>query len=134
MVDQFCIFLLIAGTYTPFLLISFGGAFGWSIFSLQWGTALFGIFLKIYNQTIFDKISLYIYIFMGWLAIFYIYDLYLILSSLAFYLVIGGGFAYTIGVLFYLLDAKVKYAHFIWHLFVILGSTMHYFAILFFFL
>ena len=130
--DQACIFLLIAGSYTPFLLIAFGGVFGWVFFGIQWGTAILGICLKIYDQEIFDKISLFIYAIMGWVAIFYIYDLYLILPETAFYLVVGGGLAYTIGIYFYLLDAHVHYAHFVWHLFVILGSLLHYLAIFFY--
>jgi hemolysin III len=133
-IDQACIFLLIAGTYTPFLLITFGGVFGWTIFAIQWGTALFGILLKFYDQEKFESVSLFIYIVMGWLAMFYIHDLYIVLPRVAFGLVVGGGVAYSIGVIFYLLDAKVRYAHFIWHLFVILGSSIHYYAIFFYLL
>ncbi len=133
-VDQVCIFLLIAGTYTPFLLITFGGVFGWTIFTIQWGTAFFGIFLKFYHEDKFDTLSLFMYILMGWLALFYINDLYLVLSSSAFFLVVAGGAAYTIGVVFYLLDAKIRYAHFVWHLFVLLGSSLHYYCIFFYLL
>lgn len=133
-VDQACIFLLIAGTYTPFLLISFGGVRGWSIFAIQWGTALFGILLKYYNQEKFDKVALFIYIIMGWFAIFYIHDLYIILPPNAFMLMVGGGLAYSVGVIFYLLDAKVHYSHFVWHLFVILGSSLHYTVIFYYLL
>ncbi len=132
--DQVCIFLLIAGTYTPFLLISFGGVFGWTIFTIQWGTALFGIFLKFYDQDKFDTLSLFIYIIMGWCALFYINDLYLVLSNTAFFLVVAGGLSYTFGIIFYLLDAKVRYAHFVWHLFVLLGSSLHYYCIFFYLL
>lgn len=132
--DQACIFLLIAGTYTPFLLITFGGVLGWTVFAIQWGTALFGILLKFYNQDKFNTFSLFLYIFMGWFAIFYIHELYVALPRTAFYLVVGGGMAYSIGVIFYLLDAKVRYSHFVWHLFVILGSSLHYFVIFFYLL
>jgi hemolysin III len=71
---------------------------------------------------------------MGWLALFYINDLYLVLPSSAFFLVVAGGAAYTVGVVFYLLDAKIRYAHFVWHLFVLLGSSLHYYCIFFYLL
>lgn len=127
--DHASIFLLIAGTYTPFLLISIGGVVGWTIFSLQWGLALLGITLKVVLKNRYQVMSLVMYLIMGWMAIVKIDLFYNAIDPAGFWMVISGGIAYTIGVVFYVLDDKVKLGHFIWHLFVMAGSVFHYLAI-----
>lgn len=128
-IDHGAIFLLIAGSYTPFSLVTIGGTLGWTIFGLQWSLALIGIFFKI---CCFDKMqyySLWLYISMGWLALPLIGYLYQNLPIGGLILVLLGGVVYTLGTIFYALDRKLPYAHFIWHLFVIGGSSLHYLCI-----
>ncbi|NMM47480.1 PAQR family membrane homeostasis protein TrhA [Marinigracilibium pacificum] len=124
--DHCGIYLLIAGTYTPVLLISIGGAKGWIYFIIQWSMAIIGIVIKIFFTGRFKLISTLMYAIMGWIIIFDIELLKSSLSEPAFKLLAAGGFAYTFGIIFYILDKKLKYAHFIWHLFVITGSLLHY--------
>jgi len=124
--DHCGIFLLIAGTYTPMLLVSIGGTTGWVIFGLQWTMAFFGIILKIFYTGRFRLLSTLIYALMGWVIVLRWQDLVMALPESAFWLLISGGLAYTVGIIFYILDSKVKYAHFIWHLFVMAGSILHY--------
>lgn len=127
--DHCGIFLLIAGTYTPMLLIAIGGTTGWVIFGLQWGLALTGIILKIFYTGRFRLASTLIYIFMGWIIVFQWNILVASIPDSAFWLLVSGGLAYTAGTIFYMLDSRVKYAHFIWHLFVMAGSILHYMMI-----
>ncbi len=128
-VDHACIYLLIAGTYTPLLLMEIGGSAGWTLFGIQWTLAFFGIIMKVFYFDEFKKFSLLLYAVMGWIAIFKLHDLYLAVPSVAFILILLGGIVYTLGIIFFVLDGKLPYAHFIWHLFVIVGSLMHYLAI-----
>jgi hemolysin III len=130
--DHACIYLLIAGTYTPLLLMTIGGPWGWTLFGIQWGLALFGILMKILYFDDFNKFSLLLYAAMGWIAIFKLHDLYLALPYTAFILILAGGIIYTVGIFFFILDGRLPYAHFIWHMFVIGGSLLHYFAIFLF--
>ena len=127
--DHCSIFLLIAGSYTPILLLSLGGETGWLIFGIQWMLVLIGIILKIKNTGKHEALSILLYIIMGWLIVFKWNDLISSISNPAFNLLLYGGIIYTVGIMFYLLDSKIKYFHFIWHLFVIMGSTMHYIMI-----
>ncbi len=124
--DHCGIFLLIAGTYTPVLLISIGGPTGWLFFGIQWGMALAGIVLKIFYTGRYKGLSTLIYAVMGWIIIFKVELVKALLPTGAFWLLAAGGFAYTAGIIFYSLDSRVKYAHFIWHLFVMAGSILHY--------
>ena len=124
--DHCSIFILIAGTYTPILLISIGGNTGWWIFGIQWILALIGIIFKIFYTGKYEGISITIYLIMGWMIVFKWNDLTSTISESAFHLLLGGGIIYTIGIIFYLFDSKIKYFHFIWHLFVITGSALHY--------
>lgn len=124
--DHCGIFLLIAGTYTPILLISIGGVTGWIFFGIQWGMAFIGIILKIFYTGKFKTISTLIYAVMGWIIVFKIEILKNSLPIPAYWLLISGGIAYTVGIIFYMLDSRVKYAHFIWHLFVMAGSILHF--------
>ncbi len=128
--DHSGIFLLIAGTYTPMLLVSIGGTVGWIVFGIQWTLALIGIILKIFFTGRFKLISTLIYVFMGWIIVFQWNTLVNAIPDSAFWLLLSGGLAYTAGVLFYMLDSRLKYAHFIWHLFVMAGSILHYIMII----
>ena len=127
--DHCGIYLLIAGTYTPLVLISIGGLTGWIYFGIQWGMALFGIILKIFYTGKYNLISTLIYALMGWVIIFKIELVKTILAPTPYCLLLCGGLAYTVGIAFYLLDYRMKFSHFIWHLFVMLGSILHYIMI-----
>jgi len=126
--DHIAIFLLIAGTYTPFALGVLRGALGWTLFGLIWGTALFGIITKLVPKLRHSKLSLVLYLGMGWMIVLVIRPLYQHLPLNGLLWLIAGGLAYTVGVIFYV--AKARYSHFIWHLFTIAGTTCHFFAIL----
>ena len=128
--DHCGIYLLIAGTYTPVVLISIGGLTGWIYFGIQWGMALFGIILKIFYTGKYNLISTLMYALMGWVIIFKIELVKTILAPTPYCLLLCGGLAYTVGIAFYLLDYRMKFSHFTWHLFVILGSILHYIMIL----
>lgn len=124
--DHCSIFIMIAGTYTPVLVIKVDGI---HILILQWSLVLLGVIFKIYFTGRFELISLIIYLTMGWLALFIIDDLYLTMASTEFWLMIMGGLAYTLGIIFYVFDHRIKYGHFIWHLFVLQGSVFHFIMI-----
>ena len=128
--DHCAIFLLIAGTYTPFLLINMRGTVGWTLFAVIWSLALTGVILKVIFKNRFKLARVGIYIAMGWLITFASSDLVASLSETALYLTIIGGVVYTAGVAFYLAD-RIPYMHAIWHLFVIGGSACHFSAIYF---
>ena len=127
--DHCGIYLLIAGTYTPVLLVSIGGTTGWVIFGVQWTIALIGIVMKIFYTGKFDKISTLIYAIMGWMIVIKWQELVHSIPSAALNLIIAGGISYTLGIVFYLIDTRIKFSHFIWHLFVIVGSLIHYIMI-----
>ena len=124
--DHCGIYLLIAGTYTPLVLISIGGTTGWVFFGVQWGMALTGVILKIFFTGRYNFLSTLMYAFMGWIIVFKIGLVKSILPEPAFWLLVSGGLAYTLGILFYILDYRMKLAHFIWHLFVMTGSILHF--------
>ncbi|PIB36887.1 hypothetical protein BFP72_16495 [Reichenbachiella sp. 5M10] len=124
--DHCGIFLLIAGTYTPVLLITIGGVTGWTFFAIQWGMALIGILLKIFFTGKYNTLSTALYAFMGWIVVFKINLVKSLLPEPAFWLLAAGGFSYTIGIVFYIIDYRMKYAHFIWHLFVMTGTVLHF--------
>ena len=124
--DHCGIYLLIAGTYTPVLLVSIGGATGWMLFGVQWTIALIGIVMKIFYTGKFDKISTLIYAIMGWMIVIKWQELVDSIPSDALNLIIAGGISYTLGIVFYLIDTRIKFSHFMWHLFVMAGSLMHF--------
>lgn len=126
--DHCAIFLLIAGTYTPFLLVNMRGTTGWTLFAIIWSLAITGVVLKVIFKNRFKLARVGIYIAMGWLITFASADLVANLSETALYLTIAGGVVYTAGVIFYLAD-RIPYMHAIWHLFVIGGSALHFSAI-----
>lgn len=130
LVDHAAIFLLIAGTYTPFTLGALWGAWGWSLFGVVWGLALIGIVLKTCVGTRYQNLSVALYLAMGWLVLIAIRPLYLNVPGWGLFWLVAGGIAYTIGVVFFILDAKIRYAHTIWHVFVLAGSCFHFVAVL----
>ncbi len=127
--DHSSIYLLIAGTYTPFTLVTLHGPWGWSLFGVVWGLALAGIAFKVYFTGRFPKISTIIYVGMGWIAIIAIKPLIDILPTGGLIFLFGGGLSYTFGVIFYVWH-KLPYHHAVWHLFVLGGTVLHFFAIL----
>ncbi|NWO08387.1 MAG: hemolysin III family protein [Alteromonadaceae bacterium] len=126
--DHCAIFFLIAGTYTPLVLVNLRGTTGWTLFAVVWSLALAGVALKIAFKHRFKLARVGIYIAMGWQIIFAASDLAANISETALYLTIAGGVVYTLGVAFYLAD-RIPYMHAIWHLFVIGGSACHFAAI-----
>ncbi|WP_292274672.1 hemolysin III family protein [Marinobacter sp.] len=128
--DHCAIFLLIAGTYTPFLLVNMRGTVGWTLFAIIWSLAVTGVVLKVIFANRFKLVRVGIYIAMGWLIAFASSDLVANLNETALTLTVAGGIVYTAGVAFYLAD-RIPYTHAIWHLFVIGGSACHFSAIYF---
>lgn len=129
--DHSSIFILIAGSYTPFVLVNMRGPWGWSIFGLIWAIAIFGIILKLTNENMSEKATVLIYLCMGWLIIIPFQKLIETLSIRGIIWLFTGGVLYSLGVVFFFLDRRVKYAHFIFHLFILGGSIAQFFAILF---
>ncbi len=128
-IEHSAIFLLIAGTYTPFTLGVLNGGWGWSIFGIIWGLTLLGIALKIIFKGAHGFIYVALYLLMGWTIVVAIKPMLELVPTEGLLWILAGGLAYTIGVLFYVFDARLKYGHTIWHLFVIAGTTCHYFAV-----
>ncbi|MEA1892161.1 MAG: hemolysin III family protein [Campylobacterota bacterium] len=127
--DHSAIYFLIAGTYTPVVLLSVGGTEGWSIFAIEWSIATIGIALKFIYPGRFEALSLIAYIVMGWLIVVVLDSLKASIDPIGFWLIVAGGMAYTGGIIFYIKD-HINYYHTVWHLFVLLGSTLQFFAIL----
>jgi hemolysin III len=123
---------LIAGSYTPFVLVSLNGVWGWSLFGVIWGLAVIGTLLDIFSSDKRRIIQLIIYVLMGWIAIIAINPLIESLSLPGFLWLLGGGLFYTLGIIFYILDLKKYHFHGIWHLFVLAGSATHYFTIMYY--
>lgn len=129
--DHSLIYFLIAGSYTPFTLITLRGPWGWGLFAFVWTLALAGVVFKIYFTGKYEKVSLAIYLLMGWAALAALKPLLSSLDSGGLALLAAGGLTYTGGVAFYMWD-RLRYHHAIWHLFVLVGSVLHYFAIYFY--
>jgi hemolysin III len=130
--DHAAIYLLIAGTYTPFTLVTLRGAWGWSLFGVIWGLALFGIVQDVVIARRRRVISLVIYLLMSWLALVAIRPLARAFPAAGLAWMITGGLCYTVGVLFYALDKRIFYGHGVFHLFVLAGSACHYITVLFY--
>ncbi len=128
--DHGAIFLLIAGTYTPFTLGVLRGTWGWTLFGLVWSLALVGIVVKTVWGARGSWHSTVLYLVMGWMVLIAIKPLLMHVSAGGLVWLLAGGIAYTVGVIFYAVDGKVRYAHFIWHLFVLAGTSCHFFAVL----
>ncbi|MFQ5400382.1 MAG: hemolysin III family protein [Anaerolineae bacterium] len=128
--DHAAIYLLIAGTYTPFLLVNMRGAWGWSLFGVVWGLALTGVVFKSFFIGRFERLATVAYVLMGWLVVVAFKEMLAAVPPGGIALLVAGGAVYTIGVVFYAWE-KLPYNHAIWHLFVLGGSICHFFAILF---
>jgi len=127
--DHISIFLVIAGSYTPFCLVTLRGWIGWTLFGVIWGCAAIGIVFKSIHIGKWELLSTVLYILMGWMCLIAIKPLYNLLPPGAFLFLILGGVAYTIGAIFFMLD-RLPYFHGVWHLFTLAGSTLHFFAVL----
>ncbi|HRD94699.1 MAG TPA: hemolysin III family protein [Accumulibacter sp.] len=130
--DHQGIYLLIAGSYTPFCLVSLRGPWGWSLLATVWGLAVLGSLQELRPRSEARILSLVIYIVMGWAALAALVPLLQALGTAGFIWVAAGGVFYTVGIVFYALDTRLTHAHGIWHLFVMAGSAAHYFAILYY--
>lgn len=128
--DHCAIYLMIAGSYTPFALVSLRGAWGWSLLGVVWGLALLGIVQEIWFAKGARVLSLVIYVLMGWLALVAVSPLWQALTPAGFAWLAAGGACYTLGIIFYATDHKVRHGHGLWHLFVLGGSTCHFFTVL----
>jgi hemolysin III len=128
--DHAAIFLLIAGTYTPITLIKLRGTLGWTIFGVVWAIAILGIISKIFLINRFQALSTVLYIAMGWLIVGALKPLAAALNQTSLLFLLAGGLLYTVGTVFYAWKSR-KYAHAVWHLFVLAGSVCHFFTILF---
>ena len=128
-IDHTAIYLLIAGTYTPFMLGPLRGPWGWTLLAVVWTLALIGIIQDWWELDRRRILSLVLYVGMGWLIVVAIGPLMRVLPTTALWWIAGGGLAYTFGVAFYVLDTRWPPAHVVWHLFVIAGSTCHFVAI-----
>lgn len=131
--DHCSIFLLIFSTYVPVLLVVVGGTLGWTYFGICAACMVLGITLNAINLEKFNKFSMVLYVVMGWSALAIIGKLWQILVPIEFFFLVLGGVSYTIGIFFFA-NHRIKFMHFIWHIFVLLGSVLHYFFILHFYL
>ncbi len=127
--DHCAIYLLIAGTYTPFTLVSLRGAWGWTLFGVVWGLAVLGIVQELWLARGARWLSLALYVTMGWVGLVAVAPLLRALGPDGFAWLAAGGALYTLGVIFYLYDEQWRHAHGIWHLFVLGGSTAHFVAV-----
>lgn len=128
--DHSAIYILISGSYTPYLLGFFDGHVKWVLFFAQWGMTLLGIVFKIFFTGRFKLVSTLVYLFMGWMIIFVFDDLKTLISPLSLKFLIAGGIAYSVGTIFYGMK-KVRFMHGVWHLFVLAGSILNYLSVYF---
>jgi hemolysin III len=128
--DFGAIYLFIAGSYTPFAVGVLAGAWGWTLFGLEWGLAAAGVALRAFTRFERATVSTGLYLVMGWLALIAAVPLVERVPIPGIALLVAGGLAYTIGVVFFVLDSRLRYAHAIWHVFVIAGTCCHFFAVL----
>lgn len=128
--DHACIFVLIAGSYTPWMLVNLRGPWGWSLLGVVWGLAVFGSVLKAVFLPRFDKLGTALYVVMGWLIVLVSRPLLESVSTSGLIWLFAGGLAYSGGVYFYL-KKEIRYGHLIWHLFVIAGSLCHVLAVVY---
>jgi hemolysin III len=129
--DHSSIYLLIAGTYTPFTLVSLRGPVGWVLFGAVWSLAIAGVIFKSFAVGRFAVASAFVYLFQGWIVVFAARPLLHAVSPHGIVWLAAGGFAYTFGIVFFALD-RIPYFHAAWHIFVLAGSIAHYFAILYY--
>ena len=129
-VDHAFIYLLIAGTYTPFTLVTIRGGWGWSIFGVAWGLAIIGIVFKLVAIGKYPKVSIALYLIMGWIIVIALYPLIMAMSWTGLALLGLGGLLYTVGTIFYAWYS-LRFGHVVWHLFVLGGAAAHFFAVLY---
>ena len=129
--DHLAIFLLIAGTYTPFVLIALRGVWGWTLFAIVWSLAVLGTVIELSQLARFRRLMVALYIAMGWVGLIAIKPLVAALPAPGLWLLFGGGVSYTFGVVFYRWHS-LRYHHAVWHLFVLGGSVLHYFFVLYY--
>lgn len=128
--DHLSIYLMIAGSYTPFCLISLRGPWGWSLFGVVWGLAAIGMLQEIKPRSEARVLSIVIYALMGWIVLVAVGPLLQALGTAGFVYLTAGGVLYTVGIVFFALDHRVRHFHGVWHLFVLAGSALHYVAVL----
>ncbi|WP_297836726.1 hemolysin III family protein [Pseudomonas sp.] len=131
-VDHLSIYLLIAGSYTPFCLVTLRGPWGWTLFGIVWGLAVIGMLQEIKPRSEARVMSIVIYAVMGWIVLVAVKPLLAALGTAGFMWLAGGGISYTIGIIFFAYDTRFRHWHGIWHLFVIVGSLLQFVAILFY--
>lgn len=130
--DHLSIYLLIAGSYTPFCLITLRGPWGWTLFGIVWSLALIGMLQEIKPRSEARVLSLIIYAVMGWIVLVAVKPLIAALGMTGFKWLAAGGVLYTVGIIFFAYDSRFRHWHGIWHLFVMAGSLLHFVAILFY--
>lgn len=130
-IDHAAIFLLIAGTYTPFTLVNLRGGWGWTLFGLVWGLAIAGMILELATRQRFRRLSIGLYLGLGWLVLIAIKPMMANVETGGLVLLLVGGLCYSLGVIFYVLK-KIAYHHAVWHLFVLAGSIFHFMAVFFY--
>lgn len=128
--DHGAIYLFIAGSYTPFALGALSGPWGWTLFGLVWAMAVLGVTLKAFDRLSHPWLSTGLYLLMGWLVLIAAVPLVERVPQAGLVLLVAGGLAYTVGVIFFVLDSRLRYAHAIWHAFVATGTGLHFFAVL----
>lgn len=128
LVDHVAIFLLIAGTYTPFTMGLLRDGWSWTLLALVWGLAVAGLLFKLFSKHRFHWGATVLYLLMGWISVLFIQPMWMALPTGALLLIAAGGMAYTVGVIFYGWHS-LPYSHAIWHVFVLVGSALHYFAV-----
>lgn len=128
-IDHCTIFLLIAGTYTPYTLITLRGVTGWVLFGVVWGVGILGIVLNAVSLKRFAKLSLVCYLAMGWVVLFASRQLIAALDRGGLWLLLAGGIAYTLGAVLYAIGAKRRYFHSVFHFFCLIGTALHFFSI-----
>ena len=129
-IDHSAIYLLIAGTYTPFTLGVLRGPWGWTLLGLIWSMALGGVAVKALTGIRYPRLSTVLYLAMGWIVIIAIKPLWQAMPAWGLFWLVAGGASYTLGVAFFTTDVRLKYGHFVWHLFVAGGTACHYVAVL----
>ncbi|MBU0673190.1 MAG: hemolysin III family protein [Proteobacteria bacterium] len=129
-IEHSAIFLLIAGTYTPFTFGVLRGAWGWSLFVVIWGLAVAGVAIKTFSRRSHPILSTTVYLLMGWIIVVAFKPMMAGVPVAGLVWLVVGGLSYTIGVIFFVTDARVPYGHLIWHFFVLTGTICHYFAVL----
>lgn len=130
-IDHSSIFILIAGTYTPFTLVNLSGAWGWSLLGLIWGLAFFGVILELATKKRYKKTSIALYLLMGWLIIVAIKPMIENVETGGLLLLLSGGIVYSLGIIFYVWKS-FPFNHAVWHLFVLTGSTLQFFAVFYY--